>query len=65
MCTCMSVYAYTPAWIASLWTSASEHVCVFVIWYIDGLPDLFNGMFVHMHVPARSREPEKGPRALW
>lgn len=29
---------------------------------MNGLSLLFKGMLVHMHVLARSKEPEKGPR---
>lgn len=68
MCTCRYMFVMlissTDASIACPCVLVPTHMYMFVTWCIDGLSDLFKGMFVHMHVPVRTRVPEKGPQRL-
>lgn len=44
---------------------ASVHVhYIFVISHIEGLSDLFKGVFAYLQEPERSREPEKDPQRV-
>ena len=73
----MFVHAYTPVQTLPCWlcTPMSGQRYVSVIWCVNGLSLLFKGMLVHVHVLARSKEPEKVPppppqgplviRSLW
>lgn len=64
-CRCAPVGAILfENWCECVCMSVSTHTYVVVIWYLDGRSDLFKAMFVHTHVPARSREPDKGPLKL-
>lgn len=58
-------YTDADASVGHSCTPVSMCMYIFVLWCPDGLSELFKDMFMHMHVPVRSRGSRQGPDALW